>query len=148
MRHAKLWLTMIAVVAASCGGDADTAEQAEAPAMDTSTATTTDAELMLPPSNVDVRSIDATLAEWSITLSQDSVSAGVIAFNVRNAGSVVHRFEVEGNGEEWESEDIAPGGDVKMSLSLSPGEYKVYCPIDPNGTSHEDRGMVTTLRVR
>ncbi|MGH7464462.1 MAG: hypothetical protein ACREK1_04745, partial [Longimicrobiales bacterium] len=58
-----------------------------------------------------------------------------------------HRFEVEGNGEEWETEDVAPGTDVTMSVSLSPGTYKVYCPIEAGGVNHEERGMTTTLRV-
>lgn len=101
----------------------------------------------LPPDDGDLRAVEATLTEWSVTLSQDSVSAGAIAFNVRNTGSVVHRFEVEGNGEEWESEDINPGNDVTMSLNLTPGVYEVYCPIVEGGVNHEERGMTTTLRV-
>jgi hypothetical protein len=101
----------------------------------------------LPPDDGQLRTVDATLAEWSVTLSHDSVSAGPIAFNVRNSGSVVHRFEVEGNGEEWESEDINPGDEVTMSVNLAPGTYRVYCPVTMDGVVHEERGMTTTLRV-
>ena len=103
--------------------------------------------LPLPPDDGDVRTVEATLTEWSVALAQDSVAAGAIAFNVRNAGSVVHRFEVEGNGEEWASEGINPGDDVTMSLALTPGVYEVYCPIVTDGESHRAMGMTTALHV-
>lgn len=101
----------------------------------------------LPPDDGQIRNVSATLTEWSVSLSQDSVPAGPIAFDVRNAGAVEHRFEVEGGGEEWETENIAPGGDVTMSVNLSPGTYEVYCPIEAGGVNHAERGMRTTLRV-
>lgn len=143
-------LAAVVLCAAACG-DADTVpgdgadttglpSAQEAPAGQTGQAA-------LPPDDGDLRAVDATLAEWSVTLSQDSVREGAIAFNIRNTGSMVHRFEVEGNGEEWESEDISPGDEVTMSLSLTPGAYQVYCPIVEGGVDHEARGMTTTLNV-
>lgn len=101
----------------------------------------------LPPDDGNVRNVNATLTEWSVTLSQDSVPAGAIAFNVRNTGTMTHRFEVEGNGEEWATEDLVAGGDITMSLNLTPGTYEVYCPIVAGGVNHEERGMTTALRV-
>src|SRR5690606_41015740 len=106
------------------------------------------AQAELPPDDGDLHAIEATLDEWSVELSHDTVPAGVVAFEIRNAGTVVHQFEVEGNGEEWATGDLAPGGDVTMSVSLAPGEYRVYCPIEAGGTSHAERGMVATLHVR
>lgn len=139
-------LLLFAMFAAACA-DAPADDEAtdlpmpEAPAADPM------GQATLPPDDGDLRSVEATLAEWSVTLSQDSVPAGAIAFNVRNTGSVVHRFEVEGNGQEFESEDINPGDQVTMSLSLEPGVYEVYCPVVEDGVVHEERGMTTTLRV-
>jgi hypothetical protein len=101
----------------------------------------------LPPDDGAVRNVSATLTEWSVTLTQDSVPAGAIAFNVRNGGTMTHRFEVEGNGQEWATEDLAPGGDITMSVNLTPGTYEVYCPIVAGGVNHEERGMTTVLRV-
>jgi hypothetical protein len=143
-------LSVLVLLAAGCGGtDAPGEEDAAAieptPADPTDTAGAVPATL--PPDDGDLRDIAATLTEWSVTLSQDSVSGGAIAFNVRNGGSMVHRFEVEGNGQEWESEDLNPGDEVTMSVSLTPGVYQVYCPVVEDGLVHEERGMTTTLRV-
>jgi uncharacterized cupredoxin-like copper-binding protein len=149
MRKMKA-LAAVVLLAAACG-DADTVPGDGADTTGLPSAQETPADPMgqgaLPPDDGDLRNVEATLAEWSVTLSQDSVSEGAIAFNVRNTGSMVHRFEVEGNGEEWESEDINPGDEVTMSLSLTPGTYEVYCPIVEGGEDHEARGMRTTLRV-
>ncbi|HEX6134933.1 MAG TPA: cupredoxin domain-containing protein [Longimicrobiales bacterium] len=151
-RRGTMLAALVAVVLAGACGDAGTTERpedeaVEAPGTDALPAAAPDEQQTLPPDDADVQSVDATLAEWSITLSRDSVPAGVIAFNVQNSGSVMHRFEIEGNGEEWETGDLAPGDGVTMSISLSPGEYRVYCPIETDGVSHADQGMSTTLRV-
>ena len=101
----------------------------------------------LPPDDGDLGTVNVTLTEWGVELSQDSVAAGAVAFNVGNTGTMRHRFEVEGNGEEWVTDDVAAGGDVTMSLNLSPGTYELYCPIEDEGGSHRARGMTATLRV-
>lgn len=142
-------VSIMVLLAAACG-DADTLPEtdgleSDAPALESGAAQPADGTT-LPPDDADLAAVEATLAEWSVTLSQDSVPAGALAFNVRNTGSMVHRFEVEGNGEEWASEDINPGDEVTMSLNLAPGVYEVYCPIE-DGQSHQARGMTTTLRV-
>lgn len=143
-------LAAVLLLMAACG-DADTVPGED---VDTTGVSATQAapgdqtgQAALPPDDGDLRNVEVTLTEWSVTLSQDSVREGAIAFNVRNTGSVVHRFEVEGNGEEWESEDINPGDQVTMSLNLTPGVYQVYCPIVQDGVDHEARGMTTTLNV-
>lgn len=143
----RLTALSMAILLAACG-DAETqpGDDAAAPAVQPAPGDQTGPG-GLPPDDGELRNVNATLTEWSVTLSQDSVPAGPIAFNVRNSGSVVHRFEVEGNGEEWESEDIAAGDEVTMSLNLEPGVYEVYCPIVAGGVNHEERGMTTSLRV-
>lgn len=142
-------LAMVLLLAAGCG-DADTQPDDDAATMEPAPADQTDptgAPGTLPPDDGDLRNVEVTLTEWSVTLSQDSVRGGAIGFNVRNGGSMVHRFEVEGNGQEWESEDLNPGDQVTMSVNLTPGVYKVYCPVEEGGLVHEERGMTTTLRV-
>lgn len=142
-------VSVMVLLAAACG-DADTVPEADGLEFDASALESGQAQspdgTTLPPDDADLVAVAATLAEWSVTLSQDSVPAGALAFNIRNAGSMVHRFEVEGDGEEWESEDINPGDEVTMSLNLAPGVYEVYCPIE-DGENHRARGMTTTLRV-
>jgi plastocyanin len=140
-------LSILVLLAAGCGEPdtlpEDDANLPEVPSLEPAPADQT----ALPPDEGDLRNVEATLTEWSVTLSQDSVAAGAIAFNVRNSGSVVHRFEVEGNGEEWETDDLNPGDTVTMSVSLEPGVYEVYCPVEEDGMTHQERGMTTTLRV-
>ncbi|MGH7447801.1 MAG: cupredoxin domain-containing protein, partial [Longimicrobiales bacterium] len=138
MRRIAAVLTAV-MLAAGCG-DADRMPDDDAAIVPNDTPLPGDPEGgvgpgTLPPDDASVRNVAATLTEWSVTLSQDSVPAGAIAFNVSNTGTVTHRFEVEGNGEEWETEDVAPGTDVTMSVSLSPGTYKVYCPIEAGGVN-------------
>lgn len=145
-------VVVLALLAAACDVETDADMQEDAAAEGAAGALEGNdpglvGDATLPPDDGDVRSVDVTLSEWSVTLAQDSLSAGAIAFNVRNAGSVVHRFEVEGNGEEWASEDIHPGNDVTMSLTLTPGVYEVYCPVVEDGQSHQAMGMTTTLHV-
>lgn len=138
---------LMAVSLALACGDADPLPEDNETGVEVQTADSVPAVGALPPDDGDVRNVAATLTEWSVTLSQDSVPAGAIAFNVRNTGTATHRFEVEGNGEEWATEDLAPGGDITMSLNLAAGEYEVYCPIVAGGVNHQERGMTTVLRV-
>jgi plastocyanin len=134
------------VLLIGCGGEpaADTVD-ADAPDVPAATAPETD----LPPAAPgDPATVAATLSEWSIALSRDTVQAGLVSIRVHNAGSMTHRFEIEGNGEEVVTDDLEPGDEVTMSLNLSAGTYEVYCPIDEGGQSHGARGMRTTLHVR
>ncbi|HEV2723797.1 MAG TPA: hypothetical protein VGV10_04125 [Thermoleophilaceae bacterium] len=70
--------------------------------------------------------------------------AGVVRFDVQNAGKVTHALEVEGPRGEVETEPIAPGFSVTLKADLSrPGTYKWYCPI----ADHEERGMTGKVAV-
>ena len=91
--------------------------------------------------------INATMSEWSITLSPQSASAGTISFEVQNNGTEAHVFEIEGGGNQWKTEPIQPGGRATLSVALASGAYNIYCPLDSGGEAHADRGMKTTIRV-
>lgn len=92
--------------------------------------------------------VDVTLAEGKLALSQDSIPAGTVAFQVRNGGTAEHAFAVKGTGGdgEWKTDPLAPGGIVTMSLNLEPGVYEVDSPAAAGGTT-QPRGMRTRLRV-
>jgi uncharacterized cupredoxin-like copper-binding protein len=93
--------------------------------------------------------VEATLSEWKIALSRDSIPAGPVAFQIRNSGSAEHAFEVEGAQAdgEFKSDPLAAGETVTMSMNLKPGIYEVYCPLSVDGTTHRQAGMRTRLRV-
>ena len=65
-------------------------------------------------------------------------SAGLVKFEVTNAGKIGHALEVEGPDGEVETEEIAPGDTATLEADLNkPGSYRWYCPIG----DHADQGM-------
>ncbi|MEX1183017.1 MAG: hypothetical protein WEF86_07255 [Gemmatimonadota bacterium] len=134
------------VLLAACTAQDD---QPAGGAADTTTAGAPAVPAAAEPADGEVSSssIGAVLAEWHVTLSQDSVPAGPVTIGVANEGTIPHAFEVEGNGEEFATDPLAPGESVTMSIDLAAGEYRVYCPVESAGTNHEAQGMVTRLRV-
>ena len=127
----------------ACGGDVERTDNDPV-------TTPSDSALVAPPAAqtpADLSGLDVTLAEWNIQLSRDSVPAGLVSLRVRNGGTMPHRLEVEGNGEEVETEDLAAGAEITMTMSLSAGSYELYCPIVESGSAHDARGMRTRLRV-
>ena len=87
--------------------------------------------------------VQVTLVDGSIDMP-DRLSAGPIAFEVTNNGSMEHNFEVEGQGIEEEfAENLQPGETRTLELELPPGEYRVYCPV----ADHAARGMELMLTV-
>ncbi|HWC74004.1 MAG TPA: cupredoxin domain-containing protein [Gemmatimonadales bacterium] len=92
------------------------------------------------PAQVAVR-----LSEWNVQLSEQTIAAGSVTFAVRNAGSIPHAFEIEGQGIEKETTTIQPGDSATLTVTLKPGTYEVYCPV--GNDSHKKLGMVAQLRV-
>ena len=88
--------------------------------------------------------IALTETEFKIDPAQVEVKkAGVVEFQVENAGGVTHALEVEGGDLEEEAEDIAPGDSATLKVDLPAGTYELYCPIG----DHEDQGMTAELTV-
>lgn len=85
------------------------------------------------------------LSEWKLDVSRLVVPTGDIEFTVKNAGSIVHAFEIEGQGLERELPPIRVGASSTLRLTLPPGTYELYCPID-NG-AHKKMGMVAHIEV-
>jgi uncharacterized cupredoxin-like copper-binding protein len=132
---AALGLT-VALAACSSGDDA---------AIDTSTAA---APATTPVATNDTAVIHVPLTEWSVVVSQGVVSPGTFTFHAMNQGSQTHAFEIEGNGQEWKSDPIPPGGTATLTPTLTPGTYTVYCPITDSQGNHREKGMSTTFTVQ
>lgn len=69
--------------------------------------------------------------------------AGALTITVRNDGQATHALEIEGQGIEERSDDIAPGESATLSVTLKSGKYEWYCPIG----GHKQLGMDGTVTV-
>ncbi|MBI3449797.1 MAG: DoxX family membrane protein [Acidobacteria bacterium] len=88
------------------------------------------------------RTVEVRLTEYRIEMPLEW-SAGRTLFKVTNAGTMLHRFEIEGKGIEEEIEDgVEAGQSTTLELDLKPGVYEVYCPM----RGHKKAGM--SLRVK
>ncbi|MDK3258782.1 hypothetical protein [Blastococcus capsensis] len=71
-------------------------------------------------------------------------SPGTYTFRVTNDSDIVHSLEVEGNGVEAVTGDIAPGATATLEVMLpTAGEYDLYCPIG----NHKELGMDGSVQV-
>ncbi|MFE0650969.1 plastocyanin/azurin family copper-binding protein [Streptomyces sp. NPDC059534] len=87
--------------------------------------------------------VTAELADFRITLSQQTFTPGTYAFAVTNTGHHDHALEVEGPSGENRSSTVAPGESTTFTVTLKDGKYEVYCPVD----GHKDLGMKTEITV-
>lgn len=85
-----------------------------------------------------------TLKEFSVTLSPSTVTSGPVRFSVTNQGTVVHAFEIKGNGIDQKTNNLNPGDTATMQVDLRPGTYDTWCPVD----GHKDLGMFAQLTVQ
>lgn len=88
------------------------------------------------------------LAEWKVDVPMDTVPAGRYTFRVENTGKEKHGLEVEGNGRDWETGELAPGRSSELTLDLTPGVYELSCPVESHGKEHDEQGMKRKLVVR
>jgi uncharacterized cupredoxin-like copper-binding protein len=61
-----------------------------------------------------------------------------------NSGSTTHALEIEGKGVEEETKGIDPGQSAELKVSLKPGKYEIYCPVD----GHKEQGMEGAVTVK
>jgi uncharacterized cupredoxin-like copper-binding protein len=82
--------------------------------------------------------------EYAFTPSTLSVPAGEVTFQVHNAGTQEHEFEIfQGETVKDEVEGLVPGLTKTLTVPLEPGEYTFKCLL--NG--HDQLGMTGTLTV-
>jgi uncharacterized cupredoxin-like copper-binding protein len=72
-----------------------------------------------------------------------STKSGAVTINMKNPASIPHGIAVEGNGVDKDGQPVTSGGTSTVSVTLKPGKYTFYCPVD----SHKQAGMQGTLTV-
>jgi uncharacterized cupredoxin-like copper-binding protein len=71
--------------------------------------------------------------------------AGPVTFHVTNSGTIPHNFEVTGGGIDQKlPADLNPGQSSDLKVTLAPGQYNAFCPVD----GHKGLGMMVTLTVQ
>jgi plastocyanin len=85
------------------------------------------------------------LAEYRITPATLSLDAGIYTFTAINNGTISHALELTGNGIDGHTPDLAfaPGHSEGFTVTLKPGTYQFFCPVD----GHQGLGMQGTLVV-
>ena len=131
------------VLVAGCGGS------------DNSSSTATSAGAKVKSTAQKAKSNSAAGNSSTLSLSADpsgalkfnkkvlSTKSGAVTINMKNPASIPHGIAVEGNGVDKDGQPVTSGGTSTVSVTLKPGKYTFYCPVD----SHKQAGMQGTLTV-
>jgi hypothetical protein len=93
-----------------------------------------------------VQVVDVVLLEWAIDAPAE-LRAGQLNLVVTNEGAVSHRLVIESGGVIVAelTDSVAPGQANVLPVTLTEGEYLLYCPLGDG--EHRAEGMETTLLV-
>jgi uncharacterized cupredoxin-like copper-binding protein len=82
--------------------------------------------------------------EYSLTLSRTAFTPGTYTFVATDVGTVVHALAIAGPGvATTQTSPINPGSSANLTVTLKPGGYELWCPID----DHKALGMDTHIVV-
>ena len=84
--------------------------------------------------------VAVTESEFKIALASTTLKAGKVTFDVKNAGKIQHDLAIKGGSK---TKLISPGGSAKLTVTLKPGKYHLYCSVP----GHEQAGMKFDLSV-
>jgi plastocyanin len=127
----------------ACGGD-DSGSTSAAGTTSESASSSSSAAASSSDGSSEAEAITATEEDFSISLDEDSLTAGTYTITVVNNGSATHDLAVEEDGTtEATSDKIGPGESTTLTVDLDAGEYVFYCSIG----NHRAMGMEITVTV-
>jgi uncharacterized cupredoxin-like copper-binding protein len=135
-------LAAFALVAAGCGGDNKKSSSSN-------TATTKPKTTATAPAGGGGAGAGGGLTESATDFKfgqpKPIAKSGPTTIKLVNKGQTSHAIELEGNGlKEAKSSTIGPGETTTLKVSLKPGKYEFYCPVD----GHKQLGMKGELTVK
>jgi hypothetical protein len=98
-----------------------------------------------PSSQLASNQVTVQMTDYRLALSQQNLTPGTYTFVAVNAGQTVHAIEVDGPGvsDQRTPGDVQPGQSASLAVTLQPGSYELYCPVD----GHKAKGMDTHFTV-
>ena len=103
--------------------------------------TTTEAETTTTAPTPQASTVDVTETEFKIALASTELKAGKITFDVTNGGAIPHDLAIE--GVDQKTKEIPSKGSAKLTVTLKPGTYELYCSIP----GHKQAGMDLKVTV-
>jgi plastocyanin len=91
------------------------------------------------------QAVPVTVSEWKVEIPRDTLRAGPITFRIKNSGTMVHGFHVEGPGVDKDAPQIPVGQSLSLNVTLKPGTYELYCPMAEQ--THKKAGMTRKITV-
>jgi uncharacterized cupredoxin-like copper-binding protein len=144
VKRLPVFLAAGALVVSACGGSSNKSQStptATPKPKATATATSTSAAGGVKGKAVAIGADRSGALKFTkMTLS---ANAGTVVFAFANPSQVPHAFAIKGNGIDKGTKTIT-GGAASLTLTLKPGTYEFYCPVD----GHAAAGMKGTLTVK
>jgi uncharacterized cupredoxin-like copper-binding protein len=86
--------------------------------------------------------VQVTEKEFKIELASTTLKAGTVTFDVKNVGKLSHDLAIVGMKEKTKL--ISPGSSSKLTVTLKPGTYELYCSVP----GHKAAGMDAKITVQ
>lgn len=87
------------------------------------------------------------MSEFRLEPQRLRLAAGRRVLSIRNEGTVVHRFELRGEGGERRlllGRPLRPGASQRIVVELAPGDYLIRC-IQPRHNTLGEHGTLTVF---
>ncbi|HEX5347243.1 MAG TPA: cupredoxin domain-containing protein [Pseudonocardiaceae bacterium] len=97
-----------------------------------------------PSSQPSSSQVTVQMTDFHLALSQQTFAPGAYTLVAVNSGQTVHAIELNGPGvSDQHTDDVQPGQTARLTVTLQPGSYEMYCPVD----GHKTKGMDTHFTV-
>ena len=144
MRRLTLFAALIALAIAGCGGSSNNEKSAGSSSSNaTSTPTATTQSSSSSGGGGETLKLAADKSALKFDKSSLTAKAGQVTLVMTNPSGIPHAVAVEGNGVDKDGSTVSTGGTSTVSVTLKPGKYEFYCPVD----GHKAAGMKGTLTV-
>ena len=136
----------VVLLVAGCGSSKkkESTQSSAPPPQQTSTTTTPAPSSSQPSGKGGTLKLSADPSALKFDKSTLTAKAGKVTLVMDNPSSFPHAIAVEGNGVDKDGNTVMKGGVSKVSVTLKPGKYEFYCPVD----GHKDAGMKGDLTVQ